>query len=604
MTSSSILVRLFVRDSLARIQMVRQRRRWLASTLAAGTLLFSGSVIAQDETNQPPQTKKPAEVIIPEAFDGDEDFEEACRLRLNVDSLDKIKEIIALAKSALKKGLDKTDQETAKKLIASTLLQKTQEVGRTITPGMSSARRNKIVNDLLGDLVEALEFNPKLADAYVIKFQLHASRKDIDAARETANDGIAELMPIVDGKQADVETKSKLSRLLMARAGTQPDKTEAESDLKKSILYDANNQASIAALGQRLVESARIDEAIDFFLGVLESNPQNELLIQFTSELLASNKDRIKDSLELLDRKIKLLPDSIALLKTRAKVHGVNKEPDLAKADLDRVVELSKNDVEGLLLRAKVAIDLDDFDAALRDIDTAIEIAPGRIDAILMRTQIAIEQKRFSDAIKDLRLILKDQPKESPNIELLMQLGLLYSMDDRPSEAIKVFGQVIKLDTEYWQAYRMRGDTLLAMKDYSKAIADFEKALKTAPADTEERSAILNNLSWTLSTSLEDSVRDGKRALELGLEACELTEYKKPHILSTLAAAYAETGQYEKAVEWSQKAVELGRETKEPQLEQLEAELESYRKKEPWRERTEAKQNKVPLAPRGTGVDT
>ena len=604
MTSSSILVRLFVRDSLDRIQTARQRRRWLASTLAAGTMLFSGSVIAQDETNQPPQTKKPAEVILPEAFDGDEDFEEACRLRLNVDSLDKIKEIIALAKSALKKGLDKTDQETAKKLIASTILQKTQEVGRTITPGMSAARRNKIVNDLLADLAEALEFNPKLADAYLIKFQLHASRTDIDAARETANDGIAELMPFVDAKQADAETKSKLSRLLMARAGTQPDKTEAESDLKKSILYDANNQASIAALGQRLVESARIDEAIDFFLGVLESNEQNELLIQFTSELLASNKDRIKDSLELLDRKIKLLPDSIALLKTRAKVHGVNKEPDLAKADLDRVVELSKNDVEGLLLRAKVAIDLDDFDAALRDIDTAIELAPGRIDAILMRTQIAIEQKRFSDAIKDLRLILKDQPKESPNIELLMQLGLLYSMDDRPSEAIKVFGQVIKLDTEYWQAYRMRGDTLLAMKDYSKAIADFEKALKTAPADTEERSAILNNLSWTLSTSLEDSVRDGKRALELGLEACELTEYKKPHILSTLAAAYAETGQYEKAVEWSEKAVELGRESKEPQLEQLEAELESYRKKEPWRERTEAKQNKVPLAPRGTGVDT
>lgn len=57
-------------------------------------------------------------------------------------------------------------------------------------------------------------------------------------------------------------------------------------------------------------------------------------------------------------------------------------------------------------------------------------------------------------------------------------------------------------------------------------------------------------------------------------------------------------------MEWSEKAVELGRESKEPQLEQLEAELESYRKKEPWRERIEAKQNKVPLAPRGTGVDT
>ena len=129
-------------------------------------------------------------------------------------------------------------------------------------------------------------------------------------------------------------------------------------------------------------------------------------------------------------------------------------------------------------------------------------------------------------------------------------------------------------------------------------------AITFSPKDNKERSGILNNLSWTLSTSLAPEVRDGKRALELGIEACELTEYKKPHILSTLAAAYAETGQFDKAIEWSEKAVELGKESHEPQLEQLEAELESYRKKEPWREKTEAKQNKAPIAPNNSGVDT
>ena len=249
-------------------------------------------------------------------------------------------------------------------------------------------------------------------------------------------------------------------------------------------------------------------------------------------------------------------------------------------------------------------IEAEDLDAAKKDVDTAFELAPNRIDTILLRSTIAAEQKRFGDAIGDLLLIIKNQPKDQPNVGLLMQLGLLYSMDDRPSQAIKVFGQVINLDSEYWQAYRMRADTLLAMKDYSKAIADFEKALELAPKNDAERSGILNNLSWTLSTSLADDVRDGKRALELGLEACELTDFKKPHILSTLAAAYAETGQFDKAVEWSEKAVQLGRETKEPQLEQLEAELESYRKKEPWREKTEAKENKIPLVPRSSGVDT
>lgn len=584
-------------------KLVAYRRRWFASLLFAGTLFVATPAIGQDTTAQPPEVKKPKEIVVPESFDGDEDFEEASRLRLNVESVDTLKEIIALAKSALKKGLNKADIDAAKKLIASSYLQKTQEVARTLAPGMSASRRNKLLNDLLEDLGEAIEYDPLLADAYLMKFQLHASRKEIEAAKTVASEGIAELGPYVDSKKAEPDTRVKLSRLLMLRAGTQADVEEGLADLKRSIKYDAANQASVAALGKELIQQGRTDEAISFFQEVLEANTENETLILVTAELLAG-KEQTKEALELLDAKIKLLPTSTALLKTRAKVHAINKEPELAKADLDKVLEMSKDDAEGFLLRAQAEIDSDDIEAARKDIDAAIEIAPDSVKAIFMRSRVAAGQKRYGDAIKDIQLIVKNQPKETPNLDLLMELGLLYSMDDRPAEAIKVFSQVTKLDSENWQAYRMRGDTFLAIKDYTKAIADFEKALKLAPKDQDERSGILNNLSWTLSTSLTDDVRDGKRALELGLEACELTDYKKPHILSTLAAAYAEVGEFDKAVEWAGKAVELGTENKEPQLEQLKEELESYRKKEPWREKTETKQNKVPLAPGSSGVDT
>ena len=102
----------------------------------------------------------------------------------------------------------------------------------------------------------------------------------------------------------------------------------------------------------------------------------------------------------------------------------------------------------------------------------------------------------------------------------------------------------------------------------------------------------------------EDSVRNGDRALETGLKACELTEYKKSHILSTLAAAYAELGQFDKAIEWSTKAVELGTKEEAEQIEQLKEELKSYQEKKPWREKkeTEEKQSK-PAKPDG-GIDT
>lgn len=585
-----------------RHRLIQKRRRWFTQILIAGTLFLAGPMSSGDVAAQVPESKKPTEVIVPKAFDGDEDFEEACRLRLNVDSIEKLKEIIALGKSAIEKGLDKADMESAKKLVANSYLQKTQEGLRTLGAGSSRSKINKLLNDFLVDLGEAIEFDPLLADAYLMKAELYARRKEPDAARDVVNEGIGVLVPHVDSKLAEPETKIKLSRLMMMRAGLQSETDEAISDLKRSIQYDPNNQAGIVILRQSLVQNDRTAEALEFFQKILATNGENETIIQCTAELLASDKDRITESLELLNSKIKVLPNSTILLKTRARVHTVNQDSDLAKADLDRSLELSKDDVEGLLFRAEVAIRANDLESARKDVDKAIELAPDMIKSILLRSTIAAEQKRFGDAIEDLLLIVKNQPK--PNVSLLMQLGLLYSMDDRPLLAIKVFGQVTKLDSEYWQAYRMRGDSLLAMKDYTKAIADFEKALELVPNDDLERSGILNNLSWTLSTSLTDAVRNGKRALELGLEACELTEYKKPHILSTLAAAYAEVGDFDKAIEWSEKAVQIGRETKEPQLEQLEAELESYRKKEAWREKTETKQNKAPLAPSTSGVDT
>ena len=47
-----------------------------------------------------------------------------------------------------------------------------------------------------------------------------------------------------------------------------------------------------------------------------------------------------------------------------------------------------------------------------------------------------------------------------------------------------------------------------------------------------------------LATSPDAKLRNGRRAIELATRACELTKYKAAYILSTLAAAYAETGDF------------------------------------------------------------
>jgi hypothetical protein len=93
---------------------------------------------------------------------------------------------------------------------------------------------------------------------------------------------------------------------------------------------------------------------------------------------------------------------------------------------------------------------------------------------------------------------------------------------------------------------------------------------------------LLNNLAWLLATSPDGEIRDGKRSVQLAEQACELTHYKAAHILSTLAAGYAEQGDFKAARKWSQKAVEVAGDAEKDNLRK---ELESYEAEKPWREK-------------------
>ncbi|MEQ1825936.1 MAG: tetratricopeptide repeat protein [Pirellula sp.] len=570
----------------------------------SGAAFSTSSVAISQETKQPPA--KPIPLTIPDAQAGEEDFEEACRLRLNVDSIETLKEIIGLAESALKKGLDAVDAEAAKKMIASSYVQKTRESIPALAGGrMNAARKNKMINEFIEDLGQAIKYDPTLVDAYLFKSELLASRNELQEAFEVADAGIEKLLPNV--KRFDAESKAKLSKLLMMRAGMRKTTEDVIADLKLSVQANPNNLASMTILKNNLVQEKKVEEAIDFFRSVLESSPENEILICYTAELMATDPKRITLALELLTDKIRILPKSTALLKTRAKVHSENQNAALAKADMDLALSLTESDVDGLLMRAKILMQsedqTEDLEQARKDVDAAIEIDANRADAVLLRSMIATKQLRFGDAINDIQTIIKALPKDAnTDPGLLMQLGVLYSQDNRPTQAIKVFDQVIKADQEMWEAYRLRGDTRLSIGDHSNAILDFEKALKYIPKDDQDRSGILNNLSWVLSTTPIDNLRNGKQALEYAEEACKLTNYEKPHILSTLAAAHAELGDFDKAVEWSKKCVELAKKLAEPQTEQMENELKSYLDKKPWREKTETKENKAPIG--GDGVDT
>lgn len=126
-------------------------------------------------------------------------------------------------------------------------------------------------------------------------------------------------------------------------------------------------------------------------------------------------------------------------------------------------------------------------------------------------------------------------------------------------------------------AYQSRGDTFLNAGLRKEAIADYESALQF----DRDNSDLLNKLAWLLATAPNDELRNGTKSLELALNACDLTNYRQATILSTLAAAYAETGRFDLARSWLQKSIEAADESVK---EQLRKQLAGYEKGAPWRD--------------------
>jgi tetratricopeptide (TPR) repeat protein len=187
---------------------------------------------------------------------------------------------------------------------------------------------------------------------------------------------------------------------------------------------------------------------------------------------------------------------------------------------------------------------------AIAEYREALRINPASAEAQNNLGFALLEQGLTEEAIADFREALRINPA---NLEARYNLGAALLEQGHPEEAIAQYRESLRIDPVSAEAHYNLGSTLFQQGRADEGIFQTQKAVELEPSNLSYE----NNLAWMLATAPQASLRDGARALELAGKANQSTGGNNPQILRTLAAAYAETGEFANALQTAQKALQL-----------------------------------------------
>lgn len=293
------------------------------------------------------------------------------------------------------------------------------------------------------------------------------------------------------------------------------------------------------------------------------------------ARLQAERERRVAD----LTEKIRLDPQNANHWKFR----GINwtelSEYGKALSDLNEADHLDPKNSTILEARGNAHLALEQFDLAIQDFDEVLKLAPKSIDTYQRRGHAWFRKGEYDRAIQDYDEVFKAYPQT-------------YSLADRGNarlgkrdfdRAFADFNASIEKNSHDSTALTYRGEAWRLLGNDSEALKDFERAIHVEP---EFAARAFERKAWLLATSPNSASRNGNLAIESALKACEMTHSKIYETQVTLAAAYAETGNFPKAIEVLQKAISSAPPAKKPDLLQH---LESFKSDKPLRDKPVSK---------------
>ncbi|HVU89862.1 MAG TPA: fused MFS/spermidine synthase [Pirellulales bacterium] len=269
----------------------------------------------------------------------------------------------------------------------------------------------------------------------------------------------------------------------------------------------------------------------------------------------------ILDELTAKDSQQRTNTDRNMLLEFKAPLHLFASLPEamraglrLAKlphgrwtAQLGELIGAPPGSALFLVAQAIEQMDGERWDQAATILQQAIAIEPHSEQPHRLLADVYLKQGKSAEAVKLLEDWLRNRPDRS---DARMALFNIYRSLGMPREAAAVFQPVVDEQPENAFFHMALGQVLLELGRRPEAAREFRQALARDPAlaDAAANRDWINAYVRILATSYDPSVRDGQEALRWARQIARGVDYDQWGLVDSLAAAFAETGQFDAAV--------------------------------------------------------
>ena len=190
--------------------------------------------------------------------------------------------------------------------------------------------------------------------------------------------------------------------------------------------------------------------------------------------------------------------------------------------------------------------------------------------------QVYLTENKFAEAIHHLKELLRINPDQS---DIYYNMGEAYFRLNRPADAIEHFGKSLQLNPRDYEAHNMLAKVYHKQNVPGKIVTHLTQSVALRP----QQPGMLNKLAWLKAAYKEADFHDPEKAVHLASQCCELTGYKTPSFLDTLAVAYAAAGRFAEAIETTENAISLVQPKDQSELlDALKSRLELYKRNHPY----------------------